>query len=95
MEKRLRQEVQRLPADLALPPGIAERLKTGYGGAAPGEDPVAREALLQRLAAVQPALTALARLEKQAQASFFGLKRRWSEVAALQSDLNAIAPLGE
>ncbi|KFM27783.1 ATP-dependent RNA helicase DDX1 [Auxenochlorella protothecoides] len=97
VEERLGAAVPRLPADMALPADIAARLGRGpqaYGGGGADADPAAQEALGRRLAAVQPALAALAKLERDAQASFFDLKRKWAEVEAVRGRMQTV-PLGE
>lgn len=93
---RLKSPVERLPQDMTLPPAVQERLRHGYGAAATtsAADNAALEALLQRLHEVQPAVATLAALEKQAQDSFFNLKRKWDEMDAVQTQMSSL-PLAE
>ncbi|GAB4816240.1 hypothetical protein N2152v2_003286 [Parachlorella kessleri] len=81
IEKRLSRPIPALAADLSLPPHIAEKLKPGAGGSQYGQQrgggQAAYKDLQQHLEAVRPAVQELARLEFEAQASFFRLKRKW------------------
>ena len=87
IEGRLSHPIPALAPDLSLPADIAARVagtQAGIGGAAQyGQQRgggVSAE-VLERVAAVRPTVAELARLEHQAQASFFALKRKWAAVA--------------
>lgn len=84
VEKRLGKEVPALPVDLSLPPEIASRasgsggeLKYGQGKGA-GTDTAFAQEVAQRAASVGSILGELSALEHRAQASFFGLKSKWT-----------------
>lgn len=95
VEARLRAPISRLPEDLALPAQVQARLRGGYGAAAASAaDEDAQRELQKRLVEVQPAVATLAALEKEAQASFFALKRKWDEMESVQSQMSSL-PLAE
>jgi ATP-dependent RNA helicase DDX1 len=82
VEARLGQPVEALGADLSLPAGVAARMAGGGGGERYGEAlggaPAFAKEVQARVAAAAPAVAQLAALEKQAQLSFFELKKRWN-----------------
>ena len=91
MEKRLSRPIPALAADLSLPPELAARVAGGGGadgsGAAQygqqrgaGGSGVSQEGA-ERVRVLAPAVRELARLEVEAQTSFFDLQRRWPAVA--------------
>ncbi|KAL4449436.1 hypothetical protein ABPG77_007080 [Micractinium sp. CCAP 211/92] len=85
IEKRLSRPIPALAADLSLPPEIAARVAGGGGGTTPqyGQQRgggVSQE-VMERVQAVRPAVQELARLEFEAQSSFFRLKRKWAAAA--------------
>ncbi|KAI7842747.1 hypothetical protein COHA_003675 [Chlorella ohadii] len=87
VEKRLTRPIPALAADLSLPAEIAARVagtQAGSGGATQyGQQRgggVSKD-VMERVQAVRPAVQELARLEHQAQTSFFLLKRKWAAVA--------------
>ena len=95
VEARLRAPISRLPEDLSLPAQVQARLRGGYGAtAASAADEDAQRELQKRLVEVQPAVATLAALEKEAQASFFALKRKWDEMESVQSQMSSL-PLAE
>ena len=80
VQTRLGAGVRALPPDLSLPADIAAAAAAGAGGGGYGGDAATAEAdaaLKARLTALAPAVAELARLEADAQASFFELQRRW------------------
>ncbi|EFN59708.1 hypothetical protein CHLNCDRAFT_33556 [Chlorella variabilis] len=92
IEKRLSRPIAALGPDLSLPADIAARVAGGGGGGGSGGGQGATQygqqrgggvskEVMERVQAVRPAVQELARLEFQAQASFFQLKRKWAAAA--------------